>query len=105
MEVAKVTTKGIPQVTGLSFDHVVLYEKLPVENSDIFQNILTITKLLNKYDVIIHHAQHNNDAYFLPRIRDFRNIAVLFFLLPVNQHSLSSLQAPSNRLQYPDTLF
>ena len=57
VEVAKVTTKGIPQVTGLSFDHVVLYEKLPVENSDIFQNILTITKLLNKYDVICDKIQ------------------------------------------------
>lgn len=57
VEVAKVTTKGIPQVTGLNFDHVILYDKLPVENSDIFQNILTITKLLNKYDVICDKIQ------------------------------------------------
>ncbi len=57
VEVAKVTTKGIPQVTGLSFDHVVLHDRLPVENSDIFQNILTITKLLNKYDVICDKIQ------------------------------------------------
>ena len=42
VEVAKVTTKGIPQVTGLKFDHVILYDKLPVENNEIFQNILTI---------------------------------------------------------------
>ena len=57
VEVAKVTTKGIPQVTGLNFDHVILYDKLPVENSDIFQNILTITKLLNKYDIICDKIQ------------------------------------------------
>lgn len=57
VEVAKVTTKGIPQVTGLNFDHVILYDKLPVDNSDIFQNILTITKLLNKYDVICDKIQ------------------------------------------------
>lgn len=57
VEASKVTTKGIPQVTGLSFDHVVLYDKLPVENSSIFQNILTITKLLNKYDVICDKIQ------------------------------------------------
>lgn len=31
VETSKVTTKGIPQVTGLNFDHVVLHEKLPVE--------------------------------------------------------------------------
>ncbi len=57
VEVAKVTTKGIPQVTGLKFDHVILYDKLPVENNEIFQNILTITKLLNKYDVICDKIQ------------------------------------------------
>lgn len=57
VEASKVTTKGIPQVTGLSFDHVVLHEKLPVENNSIFQNILTITKLLNKYDVICDKIQ------------------------------------------------
>jgi cell division protein FtsQ len=50
VEASKVTTAGVPQVTGLEFDHVVLYEKLPVENDNIFQDILTITKLLNKYD-------------------------------------------------------
>lgn len=57
IEAAKVPTRGIPQVTGLSFDHIVLYEKLPVENDSIFQDILTITKLLNKYDVICDKIQ------------------------------------------------
>jgi cell division protein FtsQ len=52
VEASKVTTAGVPQVTGLSFDHVVLYEKLPVDNDEIFQNILTITKMLNKYDIL-----------------------------------------------------
>lgn len=61
VEAAKVTTKGIPQVTGLQFDHVVLYDKLPVENDDIFQNILTITKLLNKYDVICDKIQFDSN--------------------------------------------
>ena len=44
-------TPGIPFVTGLSFDHVVLYEKLPVENEEVFLQILTITQLLNKYEI------------------------------------------------------
>lgn len=61
VEASKVTTKGIPQVTGLDFDHVVLHEKLPVENSQIFQNILTITKLLNKYDVLCDRIQFDRN--------------------------------------------
>ena len=60
VETSKVTTKGIPQVTGLDFDHVVLHEKLPVENDQIFQNILTITKLLNKYDVLCDKIQFDS---------------------------------------------
>lgn len=61
VEASKVTTKGIPQVTGIGFDHVVLYDKLPVENEDIFQNILTITKLLNKYDVVCDRIQFDKN--------------------------------------------
>lgn len=60
VEAAKVKTNGIPQVVGLNFDHVVMYEKLPVENSDIFQNILTITKLLNKYNIICDKIQFDS---------------------------------------------
>jgi cell division protein FtsQ len=61
VEASKVTTPGVPQVTGLDFDHVVLYEKLPVENDNIFQNILTITKLLNKYDILCDKIQFDSD--------------------------------------------
>ena len=61
VEASKVTTKGIPQVTGLQFDHVMLHKKLPVENEQIFQNILTITKLLNKYNVPCDKIQFDNN--------------------------------------------
>ncbi len=51
VESSQMRTKEIPQVTGLSFDHVVLHEKLPVENEDIFNQILDITQLLTKYGI------------------------------------------------------
>lgn len=60
VEASKVATKGIPQVMGLDIDHVVLHKKLPVENNEIFQNILTITKLLNKYDVLCDKMQFDS---------------------------------------------
>lgn len=61
VEVAKVTTKGIPQVVGLDIDHVVLHKKLPVENEEIFQKILTITKLLNKYSILCDKMQFDSN--------------------------------------------
>lgn len=44
-------TAGIPQVTGLTFSHVIMYEKLPVENPEVFGDILDITQLMNKYEI------------------------------------------------------
>ncbi len=44
VESSETRTEGIPQVTGIRFDHVVLYEALPVKNTDIFQEILSITQ-------------------------------------------------------------
>lgn len=61
VEASKAATRGIPQVTGLNVDHVVLYDNLPVENDGIFQKILTITKLLNKYNVICDKIQFDAD--------------------------------------------
>ncbi len=52
VESSESRTSGIPQVTGLKFDYVVLNELLPVENDEIFKRILDITQLLNKYEIM-----------------------------------------------------
>lgn len=44
-------TAGIPQVMGLKFGHIVLGEKLPVQDGGVFSSILDITKLLQKYSL------------------------------------------------------
>ena len=51
VEASEQKSVGIPQVTGLSFGYVVMHEKLPVDNPEIFEDILDITQLLNKYGV------------------------------------------------------
>ena len=51
VETSNARTEGVPQITGLKFDYVVLYEKLPVEDESIFQSILDITQLLGKYEI------------------------------------------------------
>ena len=55
-------TEGVPLVTGLSFDHVVLYEPLPVEDSGIFQSILSITQLVNKYELSTDRIYFGSDG-------------------------------------------
>ena len=56
-------TQGVPEITGLRFNHVLLYEQLPVERSEIFQEILELTQLLDKYEIIadkIYFDTNNN---------------------------------------------
>lgn len=51
VESSSVRTEGVPQVTGLSFDHIVVGEQLPVSDTKIFENVLNLTKLLSKYEL------------------------------------------------------
>ena len=41
--------EGVPEVTGLSFNYIIVNEALPVEDSDIFTRILQTTQILSKY--------------------------------------------------------
>ncbi len=68
VECSDVRTAGVPQITGLSFDHMVLGELLPIENPEVFGTILNLTKLLNKYeltaDKIYFHTSGDITVYF-----------------------------------------
>jgi len=67
-ETSGVKTPGIPQITGLSFEHAVLGEPLPVEDKSVFGEILVLTKLLTKYelaaDKIYFHPYGDVTVYF-----------------------------------------
>lgn len=60
VETSEEATEGIPQVTGIAFDHIILHEKLPVENQEIFGDILNITQMLDKYSLSV------DKIYFAP---------------------------------------
>lgn len=60
VEASDEKTAGIPQVTGLKFDRVILHEKLPVEKPEVFADILNITQQLDKYGMVA------DKIYFAP---------------------------------------
>lgn len=51
VESAPEITDGVPEISGLQFGYVQLYEKLPVEDESIFKEILNLTQLLDKYEI------------------------------------------------------
>ncbi len=72
VEASNEKTQGIPLVTGLSFEHVVLYEPLPVSDPEVFSSILDITQLVNKYNLSIdriYFAKDNSITLYFDDIR------------------------------------
>ena len=63
VESSAIRTAGIPQVTGLSFDYIILGQPLPVqgEHEEVFGTILDLTKLLNKYELIADRIYFHSD--------------------------------------------
>ena len=54
------TLPGIPEIMGLKFGHIVLYQKLPVENDAVFQEILNLTQILSIYQLEVNRIQYNS---------------------------------------------
>ncbi len=51
VEVATEELPGIALVEGITFDHIVVNEKIPVEDQHTFDTILNITQLVNTYEI------------------------------------------------------
>lgn len=96
-------TKGIPMVTGLSFDHVVLYQVLPVEDPAVFSEILSITQLVNKYNLIVDRIFFGSDnsltLYFENVKADFGNSGNLEEKVMELQYILPELTGKSGTLR------
>lgn len=51
---------GIPLVTGMKFGHIVLHQPLPVENRDIFEEILNLTQILSINGITVDKIHYNS---------------------------------------------
>jgi len=60
VESSGVQTMGIPQVTGLYFDYMVLGQPLPVDKPEVFGAVLDITKLIDKYELMAEKIYFHN---------------------------------------------
>ena len=52
---------GVPKITGISCEEVVLYEKLQLENSDILRDLLNLTQTLKKYNLLPDDIQYDSN--------------------------------------------
>lgn len=61
VEASSQITEGMPEITGLEFDSVVLHNPLPVKDAEVFGQILEITNLLKKYELAIDTIYFNKN--------------------------------------------
>lgn len=52
---------GVPKITRISCEEVVLYEKLQLENSDILRDLLNLTQTLKKYNLLPDEIQYDSN--------------------------------------------
>lgn len=52
--------EGIPLITGLSFGSIVLYKELPVQNSQVFRDILNLTGALDENNISCDKISYDN---------------------------------------------
>ena len=68
VETSDEALSGIPEVLGLKYDSIVLYEKLPVSDDAVFMRVLNAVQIMDKYelqaDKIYFDPQNNMTIYF-----------------------------------------
>ncbi|MCR5310991.1 MAG: FtsQ-type POTRA domain-containing protein [Lachnospiraceae bacterium] len=62
VESSTVKTQGVPEVVGVDFDYVVLYDKLPAQDPKLFNKVLNLTKLMSKYSVDAEKIYFNKNG-------------------------------------------
>lgn len=53
--------EGIPYISGLDFDYVVVDDRIPLENEKIFNKLLDLTQLISKYQMSVGQINIKND--------------------------------------------
>lgn len=104
VESSSVKTEGVPQITGLEFDHAVLGKMLPVDNPEVFNSILNITRLLQKYEMTAERIYFSKASEITLYFGDIRvalgnNTTTLEDKLMLLPELLPSLEGKAGTLQ------
>ena len=54
--------EGIPWITGLNFGQIVLNKPLPVENQQIFEQIMNLTQVLSIYEIKADQIKYDSSG-------------------------------------------
>lgn len=52
VEMSSDIIEGVPRITGLDVEEIVLYKKLPIKGKNVLKNLLSLTQSLKKYKLV-----------------------------------------------------
>lgn len=71
-ESSGVVLDGVPRITGVKFDYIILHSKIPVQNEKMFDVIMNITQLLDKYEIKVDKIYISDNMEMSLFIEDVR---------------------------------
>lgn len=72
LESSREKVSDIPCITGIHFDTMVMYEPLPIEDKTFFHTVLTLTQLLQKYDLSVDDIRFTSQQEIILYYQDIR---------------------------------
>lgn len=72
VESSSMKTEGLPLITGLNFSHIVLHERLPVENEAVFKEVMELTQLCSKYELAVDKIYFDSNFHAVLYLGDLR---------------------------------
>lgn len=64
VEMSSEEVEGVPQVSGIDVDKIVLYEKLPIKGNSVLKNLLSLTQILKKYELTPKNIKYGTEGSY-----------------------------------------
>lgn len=72
LESSQEKVSDIPCITGIHFDTIVMHEPLPIEDKTFFHTVLTLTQLLQKYELSVDDIRFTSQQEIILYYQDIR---------------------------------
>lgn len=64
--------EDVPEITGIKFQNIILHEKIPVKDEEVFALILNVTQMVDKNDISVKKIDISEDMSATLYINSFR---------------------------------
>ena len=64
LEMSSKVIEGIPKISGLDVEQIVLYEKLPIKGKNVLKNLLSLTQMLKKYEHVPESIKYSKEGNY-----------------------------------------